>query len=348
MPWVPASRTSRGYGSAPSVGLGLQGQQAHLGSVAVHDDEAVLRGQRGDRLRRDPDVAPLYGGGHRVRTPQQCVPAQCDHDPHSSLQASVSDRPQRSGGTGEGLAHLAALCSVDRYAEQQRYGGQEERGPVQPEGLAGVARVPDEQDGEHQREDGDGHVPDEATGFHAVAVGPAPLELCECREGIGDGCGDSGHEHERGEDVRATGPEVVDDYGDGRQHGRDHDAERRHPGAGEPLEPLREQTVLGRGQGHLGADHGPARECSEAGDDDGDGHQVARPGPAEDGVGRVGERGGRVGKGRAGEDAEHGGRARACRPRRWRGCPGWWPGGCSGRDRAPWRPRRRPSRRRGS
>ena len=148
-----------------AVGLGLQGQQAHLRSVAVHDDEVVLRGQRCHRLGRGPDVAPLYRRGHRVRTPQQCIPAQCEHDPHSSLQ--LGERPSSAERRyGRGSAHLAALCSVDRYAEQQRYGGQEERGPVQPEGLAGVARVPDEQDGEHQREDGDGHVPDEATGFH--------------------------------------------------------------------------------------------------------------------------------------------------------------------------------------
>ena len=58
-------------------GLGLQGQQPHLRPVAVHDDEAVLRGQRRERLRRDPDVAPLYLGGHRVRPPQQRIPAQC-------------------------------------------------------------------------------------------------------------------------------------------------------------------------------------------------------------------------------------------------------------------------------
>ena len=108
-----------------SVGLGLQGQQAHLGSVAVHDDEAVLRGQRGYRLRRDPDVAPLYGGGHRVRPPQQCVPAQCDHDPHSSLQASVSDRSQRSGGTGEGLSSCCAVLGrpVCRGAALRRPAG---------------------------------------------------------------------------------------------------------------------------------------------------------------------------------------------------------------------------------
>ena len=92
----------QGVGFGSSVGLGLQGQQAHLRSVAVHDDEAVLRGQRCERLRRDPDVAPLYRGGHRVGTPQQCVPAQCDHDPHIEPPASAGDRPQRSGGTGSG------------------------------------------------------------------------------------------------------------------------------------------------------------------------------------------------------------------------------------------------------
>jgi hypothetical protein len=63
-------------------------------------------------------------------------------------------------------------------------------------------------------------------------VGPTPLELRERREGVRDGCGDAGHEHERGEDVRAAGPRVVDDHGDGRQHGGDHDAER------EPAPPL--------------------------------------------------------------------------------------------------------------
>jgi len=48
-------------------------------------------------------------GGHQVRAPQQCVPTQCDHDPHSGLQLRRNDRPQRSGGTGEGGRRQAKL-----------------------------------------------------------------------------------------------------------------------------------------------------------------------------------------------------------------------------------------------
>ena len=85
-------------------------------------------------------------------------------------------------------------------------------------------------------------------------------------------------------------PEVVDDHRDRGQHGRGDDAERRHAVARDPLEPLGEQAVLGGGERHLGADHRPAVERAEAGDDDDDRHHVAGPGAAEHRVGRVGER----------------------------------------------------------
>ena len=64
------------------VGLGLQRQQAHLRAVAVHDHDAVLGGQRRDRLGRDPDVPALDLGGHGVAPAQQRIAAQRDHDPH--------------------------------------------------------------------------------------------------------------------------------------------------------------------------------------------------------------------------------------------------------------------------
>src|SRR6478672_11298284 len=69
------------------------------------------------------------------------------------------------GRDGRRLAHVAALSQVDGDAEQQRTGSQEERRPVDPEAVAGVARVPDEQDREDQCQYRDGHVPDEARGL---------------------------------------------------------------------------------------------------------------------------------------------------------------------------------------
>jgi hypothetical protein len=87
MPWVPASRTSSGYGSAPAYASGLQRQQAHLRAVAMHDHDDILGGQRRDRFRGDLDVLPLDLGGHRVTTSQQRIAAQGNHDPH--LPASL-------------------------------------------------------------------------------------------------------------------------------------------------------------------------------------------------------------------------------------------------------------------
>jgi hypothetical protein len=51
------------------VGLRLQGEQPYLRPVAVDDHDAVLAGERGDGLSRDPHVAPLHRSGHRFRTP---------------------------------------------------------------------------------------------------------------------------------------------------------------------------------------------------------------------------------------------------------------------------------------
>src|SRR6476469_8640264 len=45
------------------------------------------------------------------------------------------------GRDGLGLGHRAALTLVHRDAEQQRPAGEEERRPVDPEAVAGVARV---------------------------------------------------------------------------------------------------------------------------------------------------------------------------------------------------------------
>jgi hypothetical protein len=80
-------------GLGAGIGFGLQGQQADLGPVAVYHHDGVRGGQRRDRLRRDLDVAPLDLGGHRVRTAQQRITAQRDHDPHTSLPSPAHHHP---------------------------------------------------------------------------------------------------------------------------------------------------------------------------------------------------------------------------------------------------------------
>ena len=75
----------------------------------------------------------------------------------------------------------------------------------------------------------------------------------------------------------------------------------------EPPERRREQPVLGRGQRHLGADHRPAVQRTEAGDDHQRRHHVAGPRAAEDLVDGGGERRGRLRQRRRRDDAEDGG-----------------------------------------
>jgi hypothetical protein len=91
------------------------------------------------------------------------------------------------------------------------------------------------------------------------------------------------------------------------QRDGDHDSERGHPVAGQAPEAFGEKTVVGGGQRHLGADHGPTVERTETGDDHCNGHHVARPGAAEHGVGGIGKRRGRLTEPRTGQDAEDGG-----------------------------------------
>ena len=81
-------------------------------------------------------------------------------------------------------------------------GGQEERRPVDPEAVAGVARVPDEQDREHHRQHRDDHVPGEPRGLHLPVVGQPPFDLRQRGEGVRDGGGDAGHQHQGGEHGR--------------------------------------------------------------------------------------------------------------------------------------------------
>jgi hypothetical protein len=78
--------------------LGWPGQQAGLRAVAVHHHYVVLGGQRGDRLRRAPDVRLLDLSGHRARAPSQRLAAQGDYDPHELPPRPVSISRGRPGG----------------------------------------------------------------------------------------------------------------------------------------------------------------------------------------------------------------------------------------------------------
>src|SRR5436190_18466719 len=66
-----------------------------------------------------------------------------------SLLTDLSMSPV--GRYGLRLGHLSPLDEVDGDAEQERDSRQHERGPVLEAAGAGVARVPDEKDREHQR-----------------------------------------------------------------------------------------------------------------------------------------------------------------------------------------------------
>jgi hypothetical protein len=79
------------------VRFGLQREQAHLRPVPVHDHDAVLGGQRRDRLGRDHDVPPLHLGGHRLTAPQQRIATQRDHDPHLRASSLGNLAPILSG-----------------------------------------------------------------------------------------------------------------------------------------------------------------------------------------------------------------------------------------------------------
>src|SRR3974390_3257136 len=70
-------------------------------------------------------------------------------------------------------AHRFTLREVHRDPEEQRTPGEEERRPVDPEVVAGVARVPDEEDREDQREDRDRRVADETGRLDRLVVEPA-------------------------------------------------------------------------------------------------------------------------------------------------------------------------------
>ena len=71
------------------VGLGLEGEEAHLRAVAVRDDEAMRGVERRDCLRRVADVGLLMRGLGRLAAAQQGVAAESDdrERPHRSPQA---------------------------------------------------------------------------------------------------------------------------------------------------------------------------------------------------------------------------------------------------------------------
>ncbi len=62
----------------------LEGEQPHLRSVAVSDDEAVVARQRGQRPGRHLDVRALVLFGERLPPLEQGVAPQRHHDPHFS------------------------------------------------------------------------------------------------------------------------------------------------------------------------------------------------------------------------------------------------------------------------
>src|SRR5439155_283589 len=82
------------------------------------------------------------------------------------------------------------------------------------------------------------------------------------------------YHHQGGEHGRATRAEVVDGHRDRGQHGRGDDPVGGYAVLGDAPEAFGEKPILGRREGHLGADHGPPVERAEAGDDDRDRHHV--------------------------------------------------------------------------
>src|SRR5690242_12873233 len=201
-----------------------------------------------------------------VRSVCQTGPSSPGASADTGAPAGTVTCPPRASAVsrhGAGRGHSAALGQVDGDAEEQSAGGQEVRGPVDPEAVTGVAGVDDEQDREHQGQHGDDHVPDKARCVHGPVIHQAPLQLGERGKAVGDGGGDAGHQHQGGEHGGAGGAQVVDEHRDRGQHGGGDDAERGNLLGGHALEPFREQAVLRGGQRHLGADHGPPDQRAE-------------------------------------------------------------------------------------
>ena len=172
----------------------------------------------------------------------------------------------------------------------------------------------------------------------------APLDLREPPRSHRDGGCDAGHQHQRREHGHAGGTQVVDDHRDRGECGGEDDApDRRLAALHVRLKRFGNTPSLRGGPRHLRADHRPAVERADAGDDDDQGHDVA-PGPAEDGgVGRSENGAFAFASGWSGR-SRRSRSATGCTPRRWPPCPGWWTGGCSGLGCGPWPRRPRPSR----
>src|SRR5262249_7425995 len=157
--------------------------------------------------------------------------------PCSSLTtpSPAGEVPERSlllaiGRYGTRFGHVGALRPVHRYTQQERTAGQEERGPVDPEAVAGVTAVDDEQDREDHGHDGDRHIAYESGCLHGALTRRAPLDLSQGREPIRDCRGYPGHQDERRKDSLTVRADVVDDHRDRGEESRGDDAEGGHPG----------------------------------------------------------------------------------------------------------------------
>jgi hypothetical protein len=74
-----------------SVCSRLEGEQAHLGAVAMRENELVPLGNRRQCPRRGLDVGPLDVDGHRFAPLEQGIAAESDEDAHG-LTSSAAER----------------------------------------------------------------------------------------------------------------------------------------------------------------------------------------------------------------------------------------------------------------
>src|SRR4029079_19173469 len=74
-----------------------EGEEAHLRSVAVGNDELMLAPERRQRLRRDPHVLPHILRGHRLTAAQQGVAAQGYQDSHEGTSCSPHPKAAELG-----------------------------------------------------------------------------------------------------------------------------------------------------------------------------------------------------------------------------------------------------------
>ena len=101
-----------GIGLDQIVSLPLEGEEPHLGSVAVRDDELMVAGEGSERLGRDADIPPLVLGGHGLTTPQQRIAAQGYQNSHA--RSLSCEREDGDFGTGvEAHREDVAEAAVD-------------------------------------------------------------------------------------------------------------------------------------------------------------------------------------------------------------------------------------------